>query len=80
MQICDKTGNLHEQFLNRLDELKKQQSSNILQLEKLRVDANIQRRNNEIERQDEIEINDQIYEMWRDFDLTQRIIGLHLSH
>ena len=75
-KITDESGNLKEQFLDRLDQLKKKQAANILQLEKLRVDVNIQRRNDEIERQNEDEINEQIYEMWRDFDLTQRIIGI----
>ena len=76
MEICDENGNLCEGFLNRLEKLKNQQVENVRLLDSMRIDAQIevQKKNNNASRTSEID--EQIHEMWRDFDLTQRIIGI----
>ena len=76
MEICDENGNLCEGFLNRLEKLKNQQVENVRLLDSMRVDAQIEMHKKKTEVRKTSEIDEQIHEMWRDFDLTQRIIGL----
>ena len=45
MQICDGTGNLSSDFLERLEKLKEEQKDNLRELERLKVDAFIEGRN-----------------------------------
>ena len=76
MDICDENGNLCEDFLTRLDKLKTQQAENVRLLDSMRIDSQIeQKKRNEV-RQSTSEVDEQIQDMWRDFDLTQRIIDL----
>ena len=45
MQICDGQGNLCSDFLQRLEQLKREQGENLRELERLKVDAFLQGRN-----------------------------------
>ena len=78
MEICDQNGNLCEGFLTRLETLKNQQAENIRLLESMRIDAEIELRDKKTQpvRPATADLDNQITEMWRDFDLTQRIIDL----
>ena len=45
MKICDGNGHLCHDFLERLEELKREQGDNLRELERLKIDAFLQNRN-----------------------------------
>ena len=47
MHICDGKGNLSTDFLERLEELKREQGENMRELERLKIDAFIEGRSQE---------------------------------
>lgn len=92
MQICDGTGNLSSDFLERLEKLKEEQKDNLRELERLKIDAFIEGRNvqdKNIRDQSQIKnfgfgriepdtIEKTISEMWSDFNLSERLSKMQL--
>ena len=54
MQICDGKGNLSSDFLERLEELKREQGENMRELERLKIDAFIEGRNAQIQESNQV--------------------------
>jgi len=82
MQICDGTGNLCSDFLQRLEHLKREQSENLRELERLKIDAYLEGRNVETAQEDIYaaagDVDKTITEMWMDFNLSERLNQVQL--
>ncbi|CBY21574.1 unnamed protein product [Oikopleura dioica] len=74
MSITDSNGNFSEDFLKRLEDLKKDQKENLRELERLRIDAYLENRNMPHQPiESRLDHNKTIQEMWSDFNLAETL-------